>query len=89
MSGELDKQEKIEKRFAEAIAEIAHSPMGYFIGFGIMISLIYLGIRWDGHIFDRKGCVEVQERNGKFLKVDTCSGSIEELELNKNKVIDE
>ncbi|MDX4037730.1 hypothetical protein [Aliarcobacter skirrowii] len=89
MSDELDKQEKREKRFAEEIAEIAHSQMGYLIGFGIMMFLVYLGIRWDGHIFDRKGCVEVQERNGKFFKVDTCSGSVEELELKKNKVIDE
>jgi len=30
MSEELDKQEKRENKFAEAIAEIAHSQMGYF-----------------------------------------------------------
>jgi len=45
--------------------------------------------KWDGHLFDRKGCVEVQEISGKFFKVDTCSGKIEELETKQEKVSNE
>ncbi|MBN2815456.1 MAG: hypothetical protein JXQ67_02140 [Campylobacterales bacterium] len=80
MNEELDEQEKRENRFAEAIAEIAHSQLGYYIGVALFMFVILVLSKWDGHLFDRKGCVEVQEISGKFFKVDTCSGKVEELE---------
>ncbi|MBE8232486.1 MAG: hypothetical protein HAW67_02035 [Endozoicomonadaceae bacterium] len=80
-----ESEEQKQSRFASAIAEIAHSQLGYLVGFGIMIALIGFNSKWDGHFFDRKGCVEVQERAGKFFKVDTCDGTVEELDVKPTK----
>lgn len=83
-----DRQDKRENKFAEAIAEIAHSQMGYYIGFGIFMLAMGIGMRWDGHLFNPKGCVEVQEISGKYFKVNSCSGDIEEIiTSNSSKVI--
>jgi hypothetical protein len=76
-----DKTEKRDSRFAEAIGEIAHSQLGYFIGIALFMLAIGISMKWDGHIHDRKGCVEVQEKAGKFFKVDTCTGDIEEINV--------
>lgn len=80
-----DSQEKRENRFAEAISEIAHGPMGYFIGFGLMMFAVYIGIRWDGHLHDRKGCIQLQEVSGSIYKVDTCTGKTELLKSKDGK----
>jgi hypothetical protein len=74
-----DKKEKRENRLAEAVAEIAHSQMGYFIGMAIFMFVVSVATKWDGHLFDRKGCIEIQEKNGQLFKVDTCSGDIEQI----------
>ena len=76
-----DNDDKNHNKFVCAIAEIAHSQLGYLIGFGFMVLAIGIGSKWDGHIFDRKGCVEVQEKSGHFFKVDTCNGTVEELTI--------
>ena len=81
-----DKKEKRENRFAEAVAEIAHSQMGYLIGFGFMVLAIGIGSKWDGHMYDRKDCVKIQKVDNLIYKVDTCSG---ETELLKDTNIDE
>jgi hypothetical protein len=76
-----DSEEKKHNKFVSAIAEIAHSQLGYFIRFGFMMLAIGIGSKWDGHIFDRKGCVEVREKSDHFFKVDTCNGTVEELAI--------
>ena len=81
-----DKKENRENRFAEAIAEIAHSQMGYLIGFGLMMLAAGIGAKWDGHIYDRKNCVQIQKVDNLIYKVDTCNGKTE---LLKDISIDE
>jgi len=76
---EEDKTERRERRFAEAVAEIAHSQMGYLIGFGFMAFAISVGSSWDGHLYDRKDCVKIQETEDATYKVDSCSGDVEVL----------
>jgi len=82
-----DKKEKRENRFAEAIAEIAHSPMGYLIGFGLMMLAASVGTKWDGHIYDRKNCVKIQKVDNLIYKVDTCSGQtklLKDIDIDEN-----
>lgn len=45
---------------------------------------IYIGIKWDGHLYDRKDCVKIQETTTAIYKIDTCSGETEELERKKS-----
>ena len=52
MSNDEDIKDKRENKFAEAAAQIAHSPMGYYIGFGLFALAIGIGSKWDGHRFD-------------------------------------
>ncbi|WP_345881177.1 hypothetical protein [Shewanella algae] len=85
MSNDEEVRDKRENKFAEAIAEIAHSQMGYYIGFGIFMLAIGIGTRWDGHLFSQKGCIEVQEINEKYFKVNSCSGDVEEIGVEKAK----
>lgn len=79
MGNDLNNQDKRENKFAEAIAQIAHSQLGYFIGIALLMFVMVVLTKWDGHLYDRKGCVEIQEKSGKFFKVDTCVGNIEEI----------
>lgn len=58
-----------------AAAAFAHTPFPYLLG----MALIFLATRWDGHIFDQKGCFQLQEIQGRIFKVDTCTGKAEEL----------
>jgi|GEM_PF-4014019 len=37
--------------------------------------------KWDGHLYDRKGCVQLQEIAGKVYKVDTCTGAVSEFKI--------
>jgi len=80
-----DNEESKHNRFAEAVAEIAHSQMGYLIGFGIMMLAIGFSSKWDGHLYDRKDCVELKEISGKIFKVDSCSGDVEEVKVDENE----
>jgi len=77
--------ENRENKFVAAVAEIAHSQMGYLIGFGLMMLAIYVGVKWDGHLYDRKGCVQLQEISGQIYKVDTCSGDNELISIDAKK----
>jgi len=74
--------EERENKFAEAFAAIANSPMGYLIGFGLMILATNVGMKWDGHIHDRKGCIQIQKVDNLTYKVDTCTGKTELLKNN-------
>jgi hypothetical protein len=60
---------------AHAMAAFAHTPFPYLLG----VALMMLATRWDGHIFDQKGCFQLQEIKGIIYKVDTCTGKAEEL----------
>ena len=44
---------------AAAISELGDSTFGYFLGIGLLIGLGTAASKWDGHLFDRKGCVKV------------------------------
>ena len=70
---------------ADSLASIAHSPMGYLIGMALLSAAYGFGSRWDGHLSDRHGCVDLKEMQGQLYKVDTCSGKIELLTDDEKK----
>jgi len=72
---ESEKTGGLAAGLAHAAAELAHTPLPYLLGVGLM----FIGIRWDGHLHDQKGCFQLQEIKGVVFKVDTCSGKVEEL----------
>jgi hypothetical protein len=62
--------------FAHMGAAFARTPFPYLLGCALMLT----GTRWDGHLHDSRGCVQLQEMHGKAYKVDTCSGKVDPLE---------
>jgi hypothetical protein len=62
--------------FAHMGAAFARTPFPYLLG----CALMFTGTRWDGHLHDSRGCVQLQEIHGNAYKVDTCSGKVEPLE---------
>ncbi len=64
---------------AHAAAALADSPLAFGLGFGLLFGLPLLATHWDGHLTDRRGCVQLQEMKGKVYKVDTCTGKVEEV----------
>ena len=71
-----DSQKIISNSAVKAASELANSPMGYWIGFGLFVLASSVGVNWDGHLHDRKGCVEVQAVSNFIFKVDTCTGEV-------------
>jgi hypothetical protein len=60
-------------------SELGNSSFGSNLGFGLAFLGIYAGLalmmfgsKWDGHLFDKKGCVQIQEIKNQLYKVDTC-----------------
>lgn len=74
-----EKTKELAALIASAAAAISESPMGYLIGMALMLGLAAAATRWDGHLYDPRGCVQVQEAGGRIFKVDTCTGKVEEL----------
>lgn len=72
---ESEKSGGLAAGIAHAAAELAHTPLPYLLGMGLM----FIGFRWDGHLHDQKGCFQLQEIKGVVYKVDTCSGKVEEV----------
>jgi hypothetical protein len=84
------KDHKESVGFWAAIASgIGNSPLGALLGLGFCMALpILAGAfagNWDGHLYDRKGCVQLQEMQGKVYKVDTCTGDVELLKIEEDK----
>lgn len=67
---------------AHAAAAFANTPFPYLLGVALMLT----GTKWDGHLHDQKGCYQLQEIKGVVYKVDTCSGKVEEIKPETNKV---
>ncbi len=63
----------------EGLKAIAGTPFPYFFGFALLLALPSLASKWDGHLYSRQGCVQLQELQGRIFKVDTCTGSVEEV----------
>jgi hypothetical protein len=42
---------------------------------------------WDGHLQNQKGCTEVQQVGGKFFKVDSCNGKVDEIPVTKTSEV--
>ena len=54
--------------------------------FGCAVALIFAGYSWDGYLYSKKGCVTLQElSNNRLMKVDSCSGEIQEIGLGSVK----
>lgn len=88
MSQDKDRKERVD--FWAALASgIGNSPLGAFIGialcFALPIGVMAISAKWDGHLSDRKGCVQLQEIQGKVYKVDTCTGDVELLKIEEDK----
>lgn len=82
-----DSEHDKRTKFAEAIAELGDSVLGMggsmlliFLGFGLMWAIPGIAVRWDGHLYDPRGCVELKELHGELFKLDTCNGKVERLE---------
>jgi len=67
---EQEKSGGLAAGLAHAAAAFAHTPFPYLLGVALMI----LATRWDGHLHDQKGCLQLQELKGIVYKVDTCTG---------------
>ena len=83
----MEDNEKREKYFAESIAEIANSPMGYLIGLGLLTFAGGVTSKWDGHIYNRTNCIQLKKIDNLIYKVDTCNGKVEllkDVSLDKN-----
>jgi len=50
-------------------------------GFAAMAAAMFFSVHWDGHLYEQKQCYEIQEIKGKPFKVNTCTGDIEELNI--------
>lgn len=61
----------------------AETPFPYLLGFGIAVGLIGFAGKWDGHLYNRTGCVQLKELRGEVFKVDTCTGETEKFQVEK------
>lgn len=61
------------------------TPFPYLLGFGVAMALIFAAEKWDGHFYNRTGCVQLKEVKQKLYKVDTCSGEIEAFKIEEAK----
>jgi hypothetical protein len=43
--------------------------------------LSHLIDRWDGHLYDTRGCTTLQNTAGKIFKVNSCDGTVEPIEI--------
>ncbi len=80
---ETNKSGGLAAGIAHAAAELAHTPLPYLLGMGLM----FIGIRWDGHLHDQKGCFQLQEIKGVVYKVDTCSGKVEQIKSDEKPAV--
>ena len=82
-----DNTDKKVSDLATAFANLGDSPFGGLLGvalfFLVIFGFVLLMVKWDGHIYNRKGCVQLQEIKGKVFKVDTCTGKVERLKEEK------
>lgn len=69
------------------MAALGNSDLGRGVGASLFLlvvsSPIWLGIiaaKWDGHLYDRKGCLELQEIKGEIYKINSCDNTVEKLE---------
>ena len=84
MNPESNRNQKTE--FADAAARFGNSRLGVGLGLGLFFvawALIIAATQWDGHLYDRKGCVQLQEVKGQIFKMDTCTG--DSLRLRQDK----
>ncbi|GAB1260598.1 hypothetical protein [Aurantivibrio plasticivorans] len=79
---------------AEVVERIADSKglgeFGHGIGMGIaflaifmMMPLIFFANKWDGHLHEQKECFEFKEIDKKLFKLNTCTGELVEVDLDK------
>jgi hypothetical protein len=68
---------------AHAFAAFAGTPFPYLLGVALMLAAVH----WDGHLQSQKGCVQLQEVQGRVFKVNTCTGATEEIKLDKQSNI--
>lgn len=68
---------------AEAAKSWTDTPFPYLLGMGLMVALATLASKWDGHIYNREGCVRLQVIEKQAFKVDTCSGHVEKFDVKK------
>ena len=88
MNPESNRNQKTE--FADAAAKFGDSSLGEGLGLCLILTgpfvagaLIIAASQWDGHLYDRKGCVQLQEVNGQIFKMDTCTGDSLRLQQDK------
>jgi len=63
----------------DGLKAIADTPFPYLFGIALLVALPSLASKWDGHLYSRQGCVQLQELQGRIYKVDTCTGNVEEV----------
>ena len=79
---------------AEVVERIADSrglgEFGQGIGMGIAVlamfmmgPLMFFASQWDGHLHEQKECFEFKEIDKKLFKLNTCTGELTEVDLNK------
>ena len=79
MSGKEEKHELLGI-IGASLASAGDSLFGVYLGLALVfvgIAFTMVAVKWDGHIYDRTGCIELQEAKGSLYKVDTCTGTIE------------
>lgn len=71
-----------EKIIAQSIAKVADSHLSSLLGRAV-IFLCMMGLilvwKWDGHLYDRRGCIHLQTIGSRIFKVNSCDGDWEEI----------
>lgn len=78
-------RERRENKLSENVSEAANSTIGYLICTGLIMLVTCIGVKWDGHLYDRRDCVKLQEISGAVYKIDTCTGKTELLITEQDK----
>jgi hypothetical protein len=77
-----------ESQMVKAAEKISYSPLSFLVGGAMLIvSLIGMVIayKWDGHTYDRRGCINIIEIKEHVIALDNCGGSWHEIKLPANK----
>lgn len=58
-----------------------------FIGIALAIGLQIFGGKWDGRVYDPKGCIKIEQIGDYNYAVNDCTGVIEEISGTQSRYV--